>query len=78
MVEGLIEYQLMGESQKVEKNLLKYVKSNFEKMSLRNIESLRDILFPLQKEILGIVERKAVLRNEVKCESFLLFSFRFR
>ena len=36
-------------------NLLKYVRSDFERLSLRNIESLQDIVLALQKQILEIV-----------------------
>ena len=37
-------------------DLLKYIRSNFEKLSLKNIESLQEIISPRQEEILEIVE----------------------
>ena len=37
-------------------DLLKYIRSNFEKLSLRNIKSLQKIILPIQEEILKIVE----------------------
>ena len=40
------------------KDLLKYIRSNFEGLSLRNIESHQNIILPIQKEISEIVEDK--------------------
>ena len=38
-----------------QKDLLKYIRSNFERLSLRNIESLQKIMSPIQEEIGEIV-----------------------
>ena len=37
-------------------DLLKFIRSNFEELSLKNIESLQKIILPIQEEILNIVE----------------------
>ena len=34
-------------------NLLKYIRSNSEGLSLQNIESLQKIILPMQEKILG-------------------------
>ena len=49
-----------------QEDLLKYIRSNFEGLSLRNIESLQEIILPMQEEILEIVEDNSYLGNEVK------------
>ena len=46
-------------------DLLKYIRSNFEGMSLKNIESLQQIISPKQEKILEIGEDKSYLGNEV-------------
>ena len=38
-----------------QKDLLKYIRSNFERLSLRKIESLQKIMPPIQEEIGEIV-----------------------
>ena len=48
------------------KDLLKYIRSNIEGLSLRNIESLQKIILSVQEDILEIVEAKSYLGNEVK------------
>ena len=47
-------------------DLLKYLRSSFEGLSLRNIESLQEIISPKQEEISEIVEDDSYLGNEVK------------
>ena len=42
------------------------MRSNFEGLSLRNIESLQEIILPIQKEILKIVEDNSYLENSRK------------
>ena len=37
-------------------DLLKYIRLNFEGFSLRNIESLQEIILPMQEGLLEIVE----------------------
>ena len=46
--------------------MVKYIRSNFEGLSLRNIESLQKIILPKQGEILEIVDDNSYLGNEVK------------
>ena len=46
--------------------LLKYMRSNFERLSLRNIESFQEIILLIQKEISGLVKEKSYIENEVK------------
>ena len=48
------------------RRLAKYTKSNFEGLSLRNIESLQDIILPIREEILEIAEDNSYLENELK------------
>ena len=45
------------------KDLLKYIRSNFEGLSLRNIESLQENILPIREEILEIVEDNSYLGN---------------
>ena len=45
------------------KDLLKYPRSNFEGLSLRNIESLQENILPIREEILEIVEDNSYLGN---------------
>ena len=47
-------------------DLQKYIRSNFEGLSLRNIESLQKVILPIQKKISEIVEENSYLGNEVK------------
>ena len=47
-------------------NLLKYIRSNFEGLSLKNMESFHEIILPIQEEILEIEEDNSYLRNELK------------
>ena len=42
-------------------DLLKYIKSNFERLILKNIESLQRIISLVQEEILGIAEDNTYL-----------------
>ena len=48
------------------KELLKYKRSNFEGLSLKNIDSFQKIILPIQENILKRVEDKSYLGNEVK------------
>ena len=48
------------------KDLLKYLRSNFERLSLRKIKSFQEIILPIQEEILEIVEDNSYSENEVK------------
>ena len=48
------------------KDLLKYIRSNFERLSLRNLESLQEIILPIQQIFLEIVEANSYSGNEVK------------
>ena len=47
-------------------DLLKYIRSNFEELSLKNIESLQEIILPIQEKLLEIVEDNSYLENELK------------
>ena len=47
-------------------DLLKYIRSKFEGLSLRNIKSFQEIILPIQEKILEIVKDKSNLGNEVK------------
>ena len=47
-------------------NLLKYIRSTLEVLSLRNIESLKEIVLLTQKDILEIVENKPYFGDDVK------------
>ena len=42
------------------------MRSNFERLSLRNIESFQEIILLIQKEISGLVKEKSYIGNEVK------------
>ena len=37
-------------------DVLKYLRSNFERLSLRNLESLQEIISPIQEEILELAK----------------------
>ena len=43
------EISIEGENSISREDLLKYIRSNFEGLSLRNIESLREIILPMQE-----------------------------
>ena len=60
------EISIEGRDSIRREDLLKYIRSNFEGLSLRNIESLQEILLPIQEEALEVVEDKSYLSNEVK------------
>ena len=47
-------------------DLLKYIRSNFEGLSLRNIESLQEIILPIKEENLEIAENNLYLENEIQ------------
>ena len=47
-------------------DLLKYIRSNFEELSLRKIESLQEIILPMKEDIFELVEDNSYLGNEVK------------
>ena len=64
--ERLDEILIEGRDSINREDLLKYVRSNFEGLNLRNIESLQEIILPIQKEIFKIVEDNLYLGNEVK------------
>ena len=44
------EISIEGRDSINREDLLKYVRSNFEGLNLRNIESLQEIILPIQKE----------------------------
>ena len=46
--------------------MLKYIRSNFEGLSLKNVESLREIILSIQEEILEIAKNHSYLGNDVK------------
>ena len=60
------EILIEGRNSISRENLLKYIRSNFEGLSLMNIKSLKEVVLPIQKEILEIVEDNSYLGNEVK------------
>ena len=64
--ERCAEISIGGIKSKGLKNLLKYIRSNFERLSKRNIESLKEIILQIQKEILEIVKDNSCLGTEVK------------
>ena len=47
-------------------DLLKYKGSNFERLSLKNIKTLQEIILPIREKIPEIVEDYSYLGNEVK------------
>ena len=47
-------------------DLLKFIRSKFEALSLRNLESLQEIILPINEEILEIAEDTSYLGNDVK------------
>ena len=63
---GLDEVFIEGRDLINQKNLLKYIRSNFEGLSLRNIESLQEIILKRQEENLEILEDNSYLGNLVK------------
>ena len=64
--ERLNEILIEGRDSIRREDLLKYIRSNFEGLSLRNVESLYEIILPIQEKFLGIVEDNSYLGNEVK------------
>ena len=64
--ERLDEILIEGRDSIRRENLLKYIRSNFEGLSLRNIESLQEIILPIHKKFLEIAENNSYLGNEVK------------
>ena len=64
--ERLDEIFIEGRDSIKRENLLKYIRSNFEGLSLKNMESLHEIILPIQEEILEIEEDNSYLRNELK------------
>ena len=58
--ENFDEISFVGGNSISRSDLLKYVRSNFERLSLKNIESLQENILPMQEEISEILE------NEVK------------
>ena len=63
--ERLDEILIEGRDSIKRDDLLKYIRSNIEGPSSRNIESLREIILQIQ-EIIKIVEDNSYLGNEVK------------
>ena len=61
--ERLDEILIEGKDSISQEKLLKYMRSNFERLSLRNIESLQENISPIKKEILRIVENNSYLEN---------------
>ena len=59
------EISIEGRASIRQEYLLKDIKSNFEKLRLRNIESLQQIILAIQ-ELLDIVEDNSYLVIEVK------------
>ena len=59
----LDEILIEGRNSIRREDLLKYIRSNFEGLSLRNIESLQEIILPIQEEILEIVEDNSYFGN---------------
>ena len=49
-----------------QKNFLKYIKLNFEELSLRNTKSLQEIILLIQKYILEIAKDNSYLGDKVK------------
>ena len=47
-------------------DLLKNIRSNFKRLSLKNLESLQELILLIQEDILEIVEDNSYLGNEVK------------
>ena len=64
--EGSDEKLIEGRNLISGKNLLKYIRSNFEILCSRNIKSLQKIILPIQENILKIAEDHSYLENEVK------------
>ena len=61
----LDELLIEGRNSIMRENLMKYIRSNFEGLSLKNIESLQEIILPIQKEILEIVKDNSYLETEI-------------
>ena len=61
--ERLGEILIEGKDLISQDDFLKDKGSNFEILSLRNIESLQEIILPIQKEILEIAEDNSYLGN---------------
>ena len=57
--EGLDEILIERRDSISREDLLKYIKSNFEGLSLRNLESLQKIILPIQEKILEIVKNNS-------------------
>ena len=64
--EKLAEILIEGKDSISRKDLLKYFKSNFEGLSLRNRKTLHENISPIQNEILKLVKDNSYLGNEVK------------
>ena len=64
--ERLVEILIEGRDSISRKDLLKYIKSNFKGLSLRNIEALQEIIWPIQEKALEIEEANSYLGNRVK------------
>ena len=56
MEERLDEILIERRDSMKQEDLLKYMRSNFEGLSLRNLGSIQEIILPIKKEILEIVE----------------------
>ena len=61
-----VEISIEGRDLINRKDSLKYIKSNFGGLSLSNIESLKEIIFQIKKDILEIAEDNLCLKSEVK------------
>ena len=66
MSERFDEISIEGRDSISRADLLKYIRSHFARLSLRNIGSLHEIILPIQEKILDIVEVESYLENEVK------------
>ena len=64
--ERLNEILIEGKDSIRREDLLKYIRSNFKGLSLRNIESLQKISLPIEEDILEIVKENSYLGNRVK------------
>ena len=64
--ERLDEILIEGRDSIRREDLRKYIRSNFERLSLRNKELLQEIILSIKEEILEIVEDNSYLGNEVK------------
>ena len=67
--ESFDEIPIEGKKSRSREDLLKNIKTNFEGLSLRNIESLQEIIIAVQEIKSEIVEGNSELRTKWRCES---------